>query len=299
MPHETPAPDPTKRRPPMRPVWDLLSETYKRWRQDNAPTLGAALAFYTTFSMAPVLIILMAILGVILGKETVQVEIFRRATELIGAQGASAVKMMIKAAYRPGSGLPATIIGILVILIGSTSALVMLKRALNLIWGARPNPKAPIWNLIKERLMSFVMILVIGLLLVLSLLLSFVLSFLTGFVQNLVPVPVFFIHMADLVLSFLLTTLLFAVVYKVLPDVKIAWTDVWVGSASTAILFTLGKFLFGLYLGRRGIHSAYGAASSLAIILMWVYYSAQIFFIGAEFTQVYANRYGSQGKPRD
>jgi len=299
MPRATPAPDPTKRRPPMRPVWDLLSETYKRWRQDNAPTLGAALAFYTTFSMAPVLLILIAILGVVLGKETVQVEIFTRATELIGAQGAHALKMMIKAAYRPGSGLTATIIGILVILIGSTSALVMLKRALNLIWGARPNPKAPVWNLVKERLLSFVMILVIGLLLVLSLLLSFVLSFLTGFVQTLVPVPVFFIHLADLVLSFLLTTLLFAVVYKVLPDVKIAWTDVWVGSAITAILFTLGKILFGLYLSRRGIHSAYGAASSLAIILMWVYYSAQIFFIGAELTRVFANRNGSQGKPRD
>ena len=298
MPHDPPAPAPDPKRPPVRPLWGLLSETYKSWRRDNAPTLGAALAFYTTFSMAPVFIILIAILGVMLGKETVQVEIFKRATELIGAQGASALKMMIKAAYRPGSGLPATIIAILVILIGSTSALVMLKRALNLIWGARPNPKAPIWNLIKERLMSFVMILVIGLLLVLSLLLSFVLSFLTGFVQNLVPVPVFFIHLADLVLSFLLTTLLFAVVYKVLPDVKIAWTDVWVGSAITAILFTLGKFLFALYLSHRGIHSAYGAASSLAIILIWVYYSAQVFFIGAEFTQVYANRRGTRGNPR-
>ena len=298
MPHETPAPAPAKRRPPLSPVWDLLSETYKKWRKDNAQTLGAALAFYTTFSLAPLLIIVIAIFGVILGKETVQVEILRRAQELIGAQGAAAVKMMIKAAYRPGSGLPATIIGILVILIGSTSALVMLKRALNLMWGARPNPKAPIWNLVKERLLSFVMILVIGLLLVLSLLLSIVLSFLTGFVQNLVPVPVFFIQMADLVLSFLLITLLFAVVYKVLPDVKIAWSDVWVGSAITAILFTLGKFLFGLFLARSSISSAYGAASSLAIILMWVYYSAQVFFIGAELTQVYANRYGSHVKPR-
>jgi len=298
MPHETPGPDPTKRRPPLSPVWDLLSETYKRWRQDNAPTLGAALAFYTTFSMAPLLIIVIAIFGVILGKATVQVEILRRATELIGAQGAGAVKMMIETAYRPGSGLPATLIGILVILIGSTSALVMLTHSLNLIWGAKPNPKAPIWNLVKERLLSFVMILVIGLLLVLSLLLSIVLSFLTGFFQNLLPVPAFFIEVCDFVLSFLLITLLFAVVYKVLPDVEIAWTDVWVGSAITAILFTLGKFLFGMYLARSSIRSAYGAASSLAIILMWVYYSAQVFLIGAELTQVYANRYGSRVKPR-
>ena len=289
MPHDTPAPDPAKRRPPLRPVWDLLSETYNEWRQDNAQTLGAALAFYTTFSLAPLLIIVIAIFGVILGKETVQVEILRRAQELIGAQGAAAVKMMIGAAYRPGTGLPATIIGILVILVGSTSALVMLTHSLNIIWGARPNPKAPIWNLIKERLLSFVMILVIGLLLVLSLLLSIVLSFLTSFFQNLLPVP--FLH-SSLPIGplLLLITLLFAVVYKVLPDVKIAWTDVWVGSAITALLFTLGKFLFGMYLARSTISSAYGAASSLVIILMWVYYSAQIFLIGAEFTQVYANR---------
>jgi membrane protein len=142
------------------------------------------------------------------------------------------------------------------------------------------------------------MILVIGLLLVLSVLLSLVLSLVTGFFQHLLPVPSFFIQVCDFALSFLLITLLFAVVYKVLPDVDIAWTDVWVGSAITAILFTLGKFLFGMYLARSTIRSAYGAASSLAIILMWVYYSAQIFFIGAELTQVYANRYGSRVKPR-
>jgi membrane protein len=298
MPHDAPAPDLKKKRPPLRPVWDLLSETYKEWRKDNAQTLGAALAFYTTFSLAPLLIIVIAIFGVILGKETVQVEILRRAQELIGAQGAAAVKMMIGAAYRPGTGLPATIIGILVILVGSTSALVMLTHSLNIIWGARPNSRAAVWTLVKERLLSFAMILVIGLLLVLSFLLSIVLSFLTGFFQNLLPVPPFFIEVCDFVLSFLLITLLFAVVYKVLPDVKIAWTDVWVGSAITALLFTVGKFLFGMYLARSSIRSAYGAASSLAVILMWVYYSAQVFLVGAELTQVYANRYGSQVKPR-
>jgi membrane protein len=234
-----------------------------------------------------------------LGKETVQVEILRRAQELIGPQGAAAVKMMIGAAYRPGSGLPATIIGILVILIGSTSALVMLKQALNLLWGARPDPQASAWNLVKGRLLSFVMILIIGLLLVLSLMVSIALSFVAEFLQNWVPVPVFSIQVANWGLSILLITLLFAMVFKILPDVKIAWSDVWVGSAITAILFTLGKILFGLYLARSSISSAYGAASSLAIILMWVYYSAQVLFIGAELTQVYANRYGSQVKPRN
>ena len=299
MPHETPGPDPTKRRPPLSPVWDLLSETYKEWRKDNAQTLGAALAFYTTFSLAPLLIIVIAIFGVMLGKETVQVEILRRAQELIGPQGAAAVKMMIGAAYRPGSGLPATIIGILVILIGSTSALVMLKQALNLMWGARPDPQASVWVLVKGRLLSFIMILIIGLLLVLSLMVSIALSFVAAFLQNWVPVPVFSLQVANWGLSILLITLLFAMVFKILPDVKIAWSDVWVGSAITAILFTLGKILFGMYLARSSISSAYGAASSLAIILMWVYYSAQVLFIGAELTQVYANRYGSHIKPRN
>jgi membrane protein len=298
MPHQTPAPAPGARQAPLSQVWGLLSETYQAWRRDNATTLGAALAFYTTFSMAPLLIIVIAIFGLILGKATVQVEILRRAQELIGTQGAGAVKMMIQAAYRPGTGFAATIIGVVVILIGSTSALVMLKHALNLMWGAHPDPHAPVWNIIKERLLSFVMILVIGLLLALSLLLSLVLSFLTGFFQNLLPVPPFFIEVCDFALSLLLITLLFAVVYKVLPDVDIAWADVWVGAAITAILFTLGKFLFGMYLARSSIRSAYGAASSLAVILMWVYYSAQVFLIGAELTQVYANRFGSRVKPR-
>jgi membrane protein len=298
MPHETPTPAVTEKRGHLRTVWDFFAEICKEWQDDNAQTLGAALAFYTAFSMAPLLIVVIAVFGVILGKETVQLEILRRAHELIGAPGADAVRMMIGAAYRPGSGLPATIIGIVVILVGSTSALVMLKRALNRIWGARPNPRVPIWNLIKERLLSFILILVIGLLLVLSLLLSLVLSFLTGFFHDLIPVPVFFIQMADLVLSILLITLLFAVIYKILPDVKIAWSDVWIGSTLTAILFTLGKFLFGLFLSHSTIRSAYGAASSLAVILMWVYYSAQIFFFGAEFTHVYAKRHGSRVKPR-
>ena len=300
MPCETPTPDPATRRPPLRPVWELLSKTYSEWRKHNAQTLGAALAFYATFSMTPLLIIVIAIFGVILGKETVQIEILTRAEELIGAQGASAVKMMIKAAYRPGTGLPATITGILVILIGSTSALVMLKQALNIMWGAEPdpNPKASVWHLIKGRLLSFVMILIIGFLLMVSLMLSIALSFVAGTLQNWVPMPVYSIQVANWGLSILLVTLLFAMVFKILPDVKIAWSDVWVGAAITAILFTLGKFLFGMYLARSRISSAYGAASSLAIILMWVYYSAQVLLIGAELTQVYANRYGSQIRPR-
>ncbi len=298
MPPETPGPVLRKNRFNKEGVWEFLRETYKKWSKDNAVTLGAALAFYTTFSMAPLLIIIIAIFGFILGESTIQAEIIKRVQEVIGEQGASAVGSLIQAAYRPGSSFWATIIGVAVIVIGSTSALVMLKRALNIIWGAEPNPDAPIWNMVKERLLSFCMILLIGMVLILSLLLSVALSVATRFFNHVLPMPPFFIQVADVVISGLLITLLFALVYKVLPDVEIAWTDVWIGSAITAILFTLGKFLFGLYLSHSSIRSAYGAASSLAIILMWVYYSAQVFFIGAEITQVYANRYGSHVRPR-
>jgi membrane protein len=284
--------------PPLRPAWDFLAETFRAWSHHNAMTLGAALAFYTTFSMAPLLIIVIAIFGFFLGEATVQAEILKRVQELVGDQGAHIVGAIIEAAYRPGTSRLATIIGITVTLFGSTSAFVMLKRALNIMWGAQPHRSAPVWFLIKDRLLSFVMILLVGLLLVLSLLLSLVLSFVIRFFYNLLPLPSVFIQIADLGFSILLITLLFALIYKVLPDVEIAWTDVWIGSFITAILFTLGKFLFGLYLGHSNISSAYGAASSLAVVLMWVYYSAQIFFVGAEITQVYANRYGSRVKPR-
>jgi membrane protein len=298
MMNETPTPEPRKKPSEANSAWDFLAETYREWSQDRAVTLGAALAFYTTFSLAPLLIIVIAIFGVLIGEETVQAEILRRVNELIGPQGAAAVQMMIRNAYRPGTGFWATIIGVTVILVGSTSAFVMLKHALNIMWGAQPNSKSSVWFVIKERLLSFVMILIIGLLLVLSLTLSIALSFVTGFFGNLLPLPPVIIQGCDFVLSILLVTLLFALIYKVLPDVRIAWADVWIGSAVTALLFTLGKFLFGMYLARSSISSAYGAASSLAIILMWVYYSAQILLIGAELTQVYANRYGSRLKPR-
>jgi membrane protein len=301
MPAKTPSPSPRKTEQRLfsrKALRDFFTETYREWSQDNAMTLGAALAFYTTFSLAPLLIIVIAIFGFAVGQATVQAEILKRARELIGDQGASTIQMMISAGYRPGSSLLATISSILIIVIGSTSAFVMLKHALNIVWGAKTNPDAPIWNLVKERLLSFFMIFFVGILLILSFVFSVALSFLIGFFRYLLPLSPLLMQVADFSLSILLVTLLFAVIYKVLPDVEIAWTDVWIGSIITAILFTLGKLLFSLYLGRSSISSAYGAASSLAIILMWVYYSSQVFFIGAEITQVYANRYGSHVRPR-
>jgi membrane protein len=279
-------------------TWDFLAEVYNEWSKDNAMTLGAALAFYTTFSMAPLLIIIVAIFGILIGQDIVQTEILKRAQELIGQQGANAVRVMLHAAYKPGAGFVATVIGLGVIVLGSTSAMVMLKQGLNIVWGATEDWEIPIWTLIKERLLSFLMILFIGILMSLSMLASVVLTFLSTFFQYLLPFAPFFLQVSDFIISIVLITLLFALIYKVLPDVTIAWADVWIGSAITAFLFTLGKFVFGIYLGHSSITSAYGAASSLVIIMMWVYYSAQVFFIGAEITQVYSNRYGSRVTPR-
>jgi membrane protein len=280
-----------------RVIWDLLKATYEEYSADNAQTLGAALAFYTTFSLAPLLILLTAALGFVLGQKTVQAEILRRVEELIGAKGALVVSQVVQSAYGKGSGLIATVAGIILILVGATSAFVMLRQALNIMWGVKLEAEGGVRGVVRARLLSFVMVLIIGLILVLSLIASAALAALGGFLGKLVAVPFFLFQLADYVLSFALLTLLFALVFKVLPDVDIVWTDVWIGAVITALLFILGKFLLGLYLGRSTISSAYGAAGSLVVILLWVYYSAQILFLGAEFTQVYANRFGSKVAP--
>jgi membrane protein len=279
-------------------VWDLLTETYRAWSQDNAPAWGAALAFYTTFSLAPLLIVLIAVVGFIFGQAQVQAEILHRLQELMGPQGARAVRIMLHAAFRPGSGLTATIIGVVVLLYGATRTFVMLRQTLNLMWGVQPNPKVSIKGYLTGQLLSFALVLGIGFLLVLSLLASAGLAAVSRFMGDVLPLPVFFFQVINFICSTALITLLVAFVFKVLPEVEIAWSDVWIGSLSTALLFTLGNFILGWYLAKSSISSAYGAASSLAVLLFWVYYSAQILFLGAEFTQVYANKYGSKVQPR-
>jgi membrane protein len=281
----------------LREIRNFLADTFQEWSDDNAMTLGAALAFYSAFSLVPLFILINAVFGYFLGAQTAQSEILQRVQQLIGPQGAAVVNMLIKASYQPGAGFWDTFMAIAVILLGSTSAFVMLKQALNIIWGARQHPPSSVVFIIKERLLSFLMITIIGVLLALSFAISVGLGFLTGWSHGSLSVPPFAIRAADFVLSILLITLLFALIYKILPDVKIAWADVWIGAAVNAVLFTIGKILFGLYLGRSSFMSAYGTASSLAVVLLWIYYSSQIFFFGAELTQVYANRYGSRLKP--
>ena len=280
-----------------RQLWSLLKDTYYEWRQDNASTLGAALAFYTIFSLAPIVIIVVVIVGFILGQEYVQVYILGKLTEFLGKDNAVNIMNIVQSRYHPGFGTKATIVAIILILVGSTTVFVMLKNALNTMWGVK-NGSTGLLYILKERIFSFIIVLLIGILILISMILSSVVSAMNIFLSDYVEIPLILIAATDNVFSVVLLTFLFTVLYKILPDVQISWGDVWFGGFITALLFTLGKFLFGLYLTKSSISSAYGAAGSLVVILMWVYYSALIIFFGAEFTQVFARKYGSEIVPK-
>jgi membrane protein len=279
----------------LRTVWELLEKAAAGWMEDNAMRLGAALAFYTLLSAAPLLVIVLAMAGLFFGASAVQGQVVEQLRDLIGAEGAQAVQTMIVHASRPGTGIVAMLVGILMLLFGASGVFAELQDALNNIWKVAPRPGQPIWTILRDRFLSFVMVLGIGFLLLVSLVITAILSALThiagldhiGFIGQLL----------SFVVSFAVITLLFAMIFKILPDVKIAWKDVWVGAAVTSLLFSVGKLLIGLYLGRASIGSAYGAAGSLVVFLVWVYYSALILFFGAEFTKVYANEFGAHIEP--
>ncbi|HXG64903.1 MAG TPA: YihY/virulence factor BrkB family protein [Blastocatellia bacterium] len=281
----------------MRNIINLLKATYSDWSEDKASRLAAALAYYTAISLAPLLITLIAIVGFVLGQEAAQGQIAGQMQALVGDQSAQAIQEIIAHAHRTDTGILAAVIGVATLLFGASGVFGALQDGLNTIWEVQPKPGRGIWGIIKDRFLSLTMVLGVGFLLLVSLLLSAALAALGKYFEGLLPLPAFVWQAANLVISFGVITLLFALIYKILPDVEIAWGDVWVGAAITSLLFTIGKFLIGLYLGRSTIGSTYGAAGSLVVILIWIYYSAQILFFGAEFTQVYANQYGSRIKP--
>jgi membrane protein len=277
-------------------LWTLVKETFSDWSEDKAPRLAAALAYYTIFSLAPLLIIVIAIAGRILGDAAVTGEVAAQIQNLIGNEDAAKfIEEMVAAARKPTTSTVATVIGIFTLLLGASGLFGQLQDALNTIWEVAPKPGRGWLATIKDRFLSFTMVLGIGFLLLVSLVLSAALSAFGSFLGSDEESIVW--QILNFVISFGVITLLFAMIYKVLPDVKIAWSDVWIGAAATALLFTLGKFLIGLYLGRSGISTTYGAAGSLVLILIWIYYSAQILFLGAEFTQVYARRFGTRIEP--
>lgn len=277
----------------LRSVISLLRSTIRSWQQDDASRLAAALAYYTTFSMAPVLVIVVAIAGAVFGQEAVQGELVNQLTGLMGRQSADIIQaLLVNTQTSSAGGFWPTVISLVLLIFGATGVFSQLQTSLNLIWNAKPAKQGPM-QFIRTRLLSFAMVAVIGFLLLVSLILSAGLAALGNiFAEAQVWAPLW--QGINAILSFGVVTLLFGLIYKVLPDVKIAWRDVSVGALITALLFTIGKGLIGLYLGNSSVGSAYGAAGSLAVVLIWVYYSAQILFFGAEFTQVYANRYGSK-----
>ena len=279
-------------------LWTLVKATFSDWTEDKASRLAAALAYYTVFSIAPLLIIVIAVAGRFFGDDAVRGEVATQIQGLIGNEDAAQmIEDMVAAARKPTTSTVATIIGVITLFLGASGLFGQLQDALNTIWEVAPKPGRGWLATIKDRFLSFTMVLGIGFLLLVSLILSATLSAVSGWLGSDEESVVW--QVFNFLISFGVITLLFAMIYKILPDVKIAWSDVWIGAAATALLFTLGKFLIGLYLGRSGISSTFGAAGSLVLILIWVYYSAQILFLGAEFTQVYATKYGSRIEPAD
>jgi membrane protein len=278
-------------------LWSLLKTAAGDWLDDKAPRLGAALAYYTVFSLAPLLLIAVAVAGFVFGEQAARHQIAQEIQGLVGEEGGRAVQSMLEHAGKPGQGIAASVLGVVLLLVGAAGVFGELQDALNTIWGVQPKPGRGVWEFVRDRFLSFAMVLVIGFLLLMSLVLSAALSALAHLFSRWEFACVS-IGLNEVV-SLVVITLLFATIFRFLPDAKIGWRDVWLGAAVTAVLFEAGKFLIGLYLGRSGVASAYGAAGSLAVLLIWLYYSAQIFLFGAELTKVYTNRYGSRIVPAD
>jgi membrane protein len=271
----------------------LLKSTFSECIADNVQRMSAALAYYTIFSLAPLLVIAIAIAGLVFGEKAAQGEIVGEIQELIGQDGAKAVQTMIQSAYRPAHSVIAAVIGVVTLLFGATGAFSEVYDALNIIWDVDAKPSTGL-AILKARFLSFGMILIIGFLLMVSLVVSATLAGIAKFAASGLVMPAAVLHSIDLVFSFAVITVLFAMIFKTLPELKIAWSDVWMGAALTALLFAVGKFVIGFYIGKSVPASSYGAAGSLVIVVAWIYYSALILYFGAEFTQVYAHAFGSR-----
>jgi membrane protein len=265
----------------LRSICGLVKQAASEWVGQGVSRLGAALAFYTLFAIAPLLVIVLGIAGLWFGEEAARRELFSQVSGLVGSEGGEAIQALVSAANKPKTGTWATVIAVVTVLVGATGVFVELQDALNFVWGVRRTPGRGLRNFIKDRLLSFALVVGIGFLLLVSLVLSAGFAALDKFMVGLMPAQAMIWQVVNFVVSFGVITLLFAMI----------------GAIITALLFNLGKLLVGLYLGRSGVTSAYGAAGSLVVVLLWVYYSAQILFFGAKFTEVYANRYGSHLEP--
>ena len=282
----------------VRAIWGLIKTAGGAWVRDNAPRLGAALSYYTIFSIAPLFIIVIFVASLFLNASSVRNALFEQVGGMLGRQSAVAIQSSLSAWAPAAQGVIATVLAIATLIASATGLFIELQSDLNTIWGVEEKSGQGLLGFIKNRLLSFAMVVAIGFLLLVSLVLSAALAGFAKYLNALVPG----LHILSLglhaIVSLAVITVLFAMIFKVLPDVKIAWRDVWIGAAMTSLLFTAGKFALGFYLGRSSTVSAYGAAGSVVLILLWVYYSAQILFFGAELTQAYANRYGAHLEPK-
>ena len=278
----------------------LFKQTAGEWVEDKCPQLGAALSYYTVFSLAPLMLVLLAVFGLIFGgSEHARDVILKQLGYFVDASSVEVIKGIAFNAAKPSKGIAATVVGIVIALFGASGVFGQLQDALNTIWGVKPKPGAGVWGFIRARFLSFSMVGGVCFLLLVSLAFSSVVRLVSDPLKSVLPggdtVPLILNVLLDLVVI----TLLFAMIFKYLPDAKITWADVWVGAGLTTLLFLVGKWALGLYLGSGSAGSAYGAASALITTLLWVYYSAQILLFGAEFTQVYANEFGSHVEPEE
>jgi membrane protein len=279
-------------------IWSVLKQSFKGFSEDKVPKLSASLAYYTVFSLGPLLIVLIFLTSVFFGREAIEGEIFGQLKGFVGADSAAQIQEIVKKASLSGKGGMAAIIGVVVLLIGATTVFGEIQDSINTIWGLKAKPKAGIWKLLKDRLLSFGIIGSLAFLLLVSLAVTAIVEGLNRRLQNVFPdVTVVIFYIINLIITLSVVTVLFAVIFRVLPDARIKWKDVLAGSITTAILFMIGKFLIALYVSKSNMSDTYGGAGSFVILLVWIYYSAFILYFGAEFTKAWALKYGSEIHP--
>lgn len=275
----------------------MVKQSLSEWNDDKCTRLGASLSYYTIFSLAPLLLIVISIAGLFFGQKAAEGAIFTQLASLVGADAAKFIQDAVAKANHPGQGVVSLVVGFGALIVGATGVVVELQDALNTVWKVVPKPNRGIWGFVRTRLVSIAMILSLGFLLLVSLIFSAALAGLSGWLRSRLGNIALIGWVIDFAVSLGTISLLIALIYKILPEAHVAWRDVWVGAPITAALFLLGKYLIGIYIGKASVASAFGAAGSLAVLLVWVYYSTQLIFLGAEFTRVYANRFGDKVVP--
>jgi membrane protein len=278
-------------------IKSLLGESFNEWSRHKGARLGASVAFYTLLSLTPMLLVVVSFAGLVFGPKAAEGQLVSQIEDLVGHQAANGIQAVLEGTRHTTHGIVATVIGVVMLLFGASGVLIELRDALNTIWEIPPAQTTgfkTVVQLVRVRLFSFALVLALGFLLLVSVVVNAAIAAVSVFSSRFLPIPGVFLHLLNALSSFCVITGLFAAIYKIVPDTRIQWRDVCMGAAVTSLLFTIGKLLIELYLGKASFTSTYGAAASVVVLIVWVYYSGQIFFLGAEFTKLFANRFGSQ-----